>query len=89
MESCCITILAPHGLHTRPAALLVAMARRYGADITVKCGGLQASAKSLFALQKLPLVSGATIELCAEGDDACSAIKDLQQWLEQFNDGQH
>ncbi|WP_115718248.1 HPr family phosphocarrier protein [Gallaecimonas mangrovi] len=89
MESCCIRILAPHGLHTRPAALLVAMARKYDAQIQIKCEGQEASAKSLFALQKLPLVSGATIELCAEGTDAYQAIKEMQQWLEQFNDSQH
>ncbi|EKE76207.1 HPr family phosphocarrier protein [Gallaecimonas xiamenensis] len=89
MESCCITLLAPHGLHTRPAALMVALARQFQADIQVRCDGLQANAKSLFALQKLPLVSGASIEVCAQGDDARQAIGALHQWLEQFNDGQH
>ncbi|WKE64188.1 HPr family phosphocarrier protein [Gallaecimonas kandeliae] len=89
MESCCIEILAPYGLHTRPAALFVALARRFDADVLVRCAGLEANAKSLFALQKLPLVSGATIEVCAKGNDAQAALQELRQWLEQFNDGQH
>lgn len=86
MERCCTAITAPFGLHTRPAAQLVALARQFEADIQFHCQGLQGNGKSLFSLQKLPLVSGAEVEICATGTDARAAITALQNWLDSFND---
>ncbi|MCE1787376.1 HPr family phosphocarrier protein, partial [Enterobacter hormaechei] len=53
-----VTITAPNGLHTRPAAQFVKEAKSFASDITLTSGGKTASAKSLFKLQTLGLTQG-------------------------------
>lgn len=43
-----VTITAPNGLHTRPAAQFVKEAKGFTSEITVTSNGKSASAKSLF-----------------------------------------
>lgn len=50
-----VTITAPNGLHTRPAAQFVKEAKGFTSEITVTSNGKSASAKSLFKLQTLGL----------------------------------
>ncbi|SHI15916.1 HPr family phosphocarrier protein [Ferrimonas marina] len=76
-----VTISAPHGLHTRPAALLVKAAQDFPCTITVLSQGRQASAKSLFRLQTLDLRYGTEITLQAEGEQAEQAIDRLSDML--------
>uniref|UniRef100_UPI00404A3AB4 HPr family phosphocarrier protein n=1 Tax=Gallaecimonas sp. GXIMD4217 TaxID=3131927 RepID=UPI00404A3AB4 len=77
-------ITAPHGLHVRPAAQLVALARTFEAEIAVCVGDQSANAKSLFCLQKLPLASGTEIALQANGSDAEQALEQLSALLESL-----
>lgn len=72
-----VTIIAPNGLHTRPAAQFVKEAKAFNADITVTANGKSASAKSLFKLQTLGLVQGTVITISAEGDDEQQAVDHL------------
>lgn len=53
-----VTITAPNGLHTRPAAQFVKEAKAFASEITVTSNGKSASAKSLFKLQTLGLTQG-------------------------------
>ena len=53
-----VTITAPNGLHTRPAAQFVKEAKAFQSEITVTSNGKSASAKSLFKLQTLGLTQG-------------------------------
>ena len=53
-----VTITAPNGLHTRPAAQFVKEAKGFTSEITVTSNGKSASAKSLFKLQTLGLTQG-------------------------------
>lgn len=69
-----ITITAPNGLHTRPAAELVKAAKGFTSDIAITSGGKSASAKSLFKLQTLGLTQGTVITLSAEGEDEQKAV---------------
>lgn len=72
-----VTIIAPNGLHTRPAAQFVKEAKAFNSDITVSSNGKSASAKSLFKLQTLGLVQGTVIMISAEGDDEQQAVEHL------------
>lgn len=72
-----VTIIAPNGLHTRPAAQFVKEAKAFNSDITVSSNGKSASAKSLFKLQTLGLVQGTVITISAEGDDEQQAVDHL------------
>ena len=72
-----VTITAPNGLHTRPAAQFVKEAKSYSSDITVEVGAKSASAKSLFKLQTLGMTQGTSINIKAEGADEQKAVDAL------------
>ena len=79
-----VTITAPHGIHTRPGALIVKQAKTYTCDVMVECNGKQASAKSLFKLQTLGMNKGSVVRVFADGEqevDAVDTISDLFQTL--------
>lgn len=73
-----VTITAPNGLHTRPAAQFVKEAKGFTSEITVTSNGKSASAKSLFKLQTLGLTQG-TVRLSPQ--KAKTSRKRLNIWL--------
>ncbi len=76
-----VTIIAEHGIHTRPAALLVKTAKQFDCDILVECQGKQASAKSLFKLQTLGLYKGVSVKVIASGPQAEQAVESVAELL--------
>ncbi|WP_434929023.1 HPr family phosphocarrier protein [Shewanella sp. HL-SH8] len=76
-----VTIIAPHGIHTRPAALLVKEAKSFDCDVIVECNGKQASAKSLFKLQTLGLYQGVEVTVIAQGEQAQQAVERVSELL--------
>lgn len=76
-----VTITAPHGIHTRPAALLVKEAKSFDCDVIVECNGKQASAKSLFKLQTLGLYQGVEVTVIAQGEQAQQAVDRVSELL--------
>ncbi|MGI2169279.1 HPr family phosphocarrier protein [Shewanella sp. MF05960] len=76
-----VTIVAPHGIHTRPAALLVKEAKTFTCDVMVECNGKQASAKSLFKLQTLGLYQGVSVTVFATGEQAQAAVDKVASLL--------
>ncbi|EMA4781145.1 phosphocarrier protein Hpr [Providencia rettgeri] len=72
-----VTITAPNGLHTRPAAQFVKEAKAFSSDISLISGGKSASAKSLFKLQTLGLTQGTVVIISAEGEDEKEAVEHL------------
>lgn len=72
-----VEITSKDGLHVRPASRFVKKAKEFASDITVSCGELEASAKSLFKFQALPLEHGAKMIIKAEGPDENEAIQAL------------
>ncbi|TEA27346.1 phosphocarrier protein Hpr [Candidatus Schmidhempelia bombi] len=79
-----VTITAPNGLHTRPAAQFVKEAKTFHSEITVTSDGKRASAKSLFKLQSLGLTQGTVITISAEGDDEQQAVKRLVKLIPEL-----
>ncbi|MGO2345881.1 MAG: phosphocarrier protein Hpr, partial [Providencia sp.] len=72
-----VTITAPNGLHTRPAAQFVKEAKAFTSDISLISNGKSASAKSLFKLQTLGLTQGTVVTISAEGEDEKEAVEFL------------
>ena len=72
-----VTITAPNGLHTRPAAQFVKEAKAFQSEITVTSNGKSASAKSLFKLQTLGLTQGTVGTLSAEVEVEHKAVDHL------------
>ncbi len=79
-----VTLTAPNGLHTRPAARFAKEAKAFQSEITVTAQGKSASAKSLFKLQTLGLTQGMAITLSAEGEDEQRAVEHLARLLTEL-----
>jgi phosphotransferase system HPr (HPr) family protein len=69
------------GLHARRAALVVAAAAGFAADITVSMSGRRANAKSLISLLTLGASQGVELVVMAEGHDAHEALRAVERLL--------
>ena len=74
------------GLHARPAARVVEIARRYASSITLVHGDVTASAKDLLDVLYLAAPSGVTLHVRAEGFDAAQAVEALSALLSTLSD---
>ena len=72
-----------HGLHARPSTALAACARKFAAEIQLKCCGRLASAKSMAAILRLGAAHGAELEILAKGPDAEMALAELKALVER------
>ena len=72
-----VTITAPNGLHTRPAAQFVKEAKQFDTDVEVVSGGKAASAKSLFKLQTLGLTQGTEVTVQSASQQAVDHLADF------------
>ncbi|WP_232818193.1 phosphoenolpyruvate--protein phosphotransferase [Zobellella maritima] len=75
-----VQVRNPHGLHARPGAMLVKVAKQFKADIQVRNldgSGKPVSAKSLMKIMTLGVKLGHTLAFSASGDDADAAIKGM------------
>ena len=66
-----------HGLHLRPAARFVEVAKRFAAEVRVRCNGAEADGKSIMDLMSLAAGFGMVVELEARGPDAEEAVAAL------------
>lgn len=81
MKSFKYVITDPVGIHARPAGDLVAAAKKYSSDITIKAHGKQAGAKKLIQLMGLGVKQGDEIEVIVEGADEETAASGLEAFL--------
>jgi len=81
-----LTVRNEHGLHARPAAKLIGEARAFHADITVRNlsnGRGPASIRSLSGLASLEILQGNEIEVSASGEDAGSALEQIERLIRE------
>lgn len=76
-----VTIKNKQGLHARPAALFVQIANKYNCDITIQKGKQKVNGKSIMGIMMLEAGVGSKILIAATGDDAETAIKELETLL--------
>ena len=74
-----VKVVNQRGLHARAAAKFVKAAGQFQADIKVGHGGAVVSATSIMGLLMLAATTGAMLEIGATGDDAESALDELEQ----------
>ncbi|MFD1804922.1 fused PTS fructose transporter subunit IIA/HPr protein [Pasteurella oralis] len=80
-----VTIRHTHGLHYRPAALLVNHIKKYNASIAVQNldnGGQLISAKSLMKVTALGAQKGHRLRFVATGAQAKQALKEISELIE-------
>jgi phosphocarrier protein FPr/phosphocarrier protein len=82
-----IEITAPHGIHARPAARIVALLRPYAAEVALRNGDRSANARSATSLLALAAKHGQQIDARATGPDADAALAALAAFaLNRFGD---
>lgn len=67
------------GLHARPAALFVQVANKFDARIRVRRNKEEVNGKSIMGILMLGAEQGSSIIIEAEGDDAHTAILELEK----------
>lgn len=76
-----IIVSNPHGLHARPAALLVQIANKFDSRIVLEKDGETVDGKSIIAILSLGVNCGAALKLIIEGIDAKEAFAEIKDFL--------
>ena len=76
-----LTIENRNGLHARPAALFVKTSSRYRSEVWVEKDGERVNGKSIMGLMMLAAGKGSVLRVIAEGDDAETVLKELEQLI--------
>lgn len=72
-----VTVIHRQGLHARPAALFVQLAKRFASKVTVKKGRKIIDGKSIMGLLTLAAGPGARVSILTDGPDAEEALERL------------
>ncbi|MGQ9707092.1 MAG: HPr family phosphocarrier protein [bacterium] len=72
-----LEVLNKFGLHARPAAQLVQVAKQFNSEIMIEKDGERVNAKSIMGVLMLACAKGQKIKLIAEGEDEENAITAL------------
>ena len=78
-----VTLIHRQGLHARPAALFVQLAKRFASRVTVKKGRKIVDGKSIMGLLTLAAGPGARIAIITDGPDAAQALERLIELVTQ------
>ena len=76
-------MMHPDGLHARPAALLVKMATKFGAETSITYQGDTVSAKSILGVLSLAVGPGDKVAIATQGADAAEAMRAIAGLFER------
>jgi phosphocarrier protein HPr len=76
-----IVVRHEYGLHARPAASFVKLARRFKAEIILEKNGERVNGKSIMGVMMLAIARGETVFLEANGPDGEEALRKLESFL--------
>jgi phosphotransferase system HPr (HPr) family protein len=76
-----IVVKHESGLHARPAATFVKLARRFNSEIVLEKCGERVNAKSIMGVMMLAVACGETVFLETEGPDCAEALEELGTFL--------
>ena len=83
MKTATVTVHHESGLHARPAAQFVNLAKQFDSDIKISANGKSVNAKSLVLLLTLAVKPNTSIELTASGTDEQEAVDALSKLIER------
>jgi phosphotransferase system HPr (HPr) family protein len=81
-----IIVTNASGLHARPAARFVKVARKFEATLSIEKDGRRGNGKSLMSVLKLGITKDSRIVVEAEGPDEELALQELTQLLATLAD---
>lgn len=82
MKATRLTVKWEQGLHMRPAARLVQVARRFHSRIIIRIGSRVADARSIMSIMILAASLGAVLDVEASGDDEQEAVQAVQSYFD-------
>ena len=77
-----VTVRQKYGLHARPAAVFVKLARKFNADIILEKNDERVDGKSIMGVMMLAVSRGETVYVEADGPDGKDACEQLKAFLE-------
>jgi phosphocarrier protein len=78
-----VVVRCESGLHNRQATFFVQKANEFDCNIWIECGSRKMNAKSLLGIMSLGIVTGATVNLVADGAQAETAVNALEELLQR------
>lgn len=78
-----IVVRCESGLHNKQATYFVQKANEFDSSIWVESDSRKMNAKSLLGIMSLGIVTGATVNLIADGHDAEAAVNALETLLQR------
>ena len=78
-----IIVRCESGLHNKQATYFVQKANEFESSIWVESDSRKMNAKSLLGIMSLGVVTGASVTLSAEGNDAEAAVEALEALLQR------
>lgn len=77
------TITEPHGIHARPAGLLVKEAKKYSSRCVLYLADKKAELTKLMRLMALGIKKGMTVTVEVQGEDEEEAAAALEQFFKE------
>ncbi len=77
-----VTVNSEHGLHARPAALIVKAATKFRSEFYIERDGMKVNGKSIMGVMMLAAENGADLTLSAQGVDAEYLIEEVSSLIE-------
>jgi phosphocarrier protein len=74
-----LTVSNKMGIHARPAAMIVRVANKYGADVIVEKDDEQVNGKSIMGLMMLAAGNGSQLRFTATGSDAEEMLREMTE----------
>jgi len=74
-------ILAPQGMHARPAATLIRLVKNFKSVVSIQKGGKTVRLNSMINLLSLTIKGGETITITIEGEDEINAAEALDTFF--------
>ena len=82
-----LTIMAPDGLHARPAGELVRTVKSFaGTTVTLATSARKVNAASMLSILSLGLKKGTEVEIRAEGGDEAGAVNAIVNLIQSVTE---
>jgi phosphocarrier protein HPr len=78
-----LTVVNKLGIHARPAAMFVKTASRFACEIFVEKDGEKVNGKSIMGLMMLAAGPGCKLTIHAAGQDAHTAVSEIEALLQR------
>ena len=78
-----VVVRCESGLHNKQATYFVQKANEFDCNIWLESGNRRMNAKSLLGIMSLGIVTGATVNLYADGANAEAAVVALEELLQR------